>query len=177
MPDAVAEPSWPDDLFETLRAEQVTQVAYVPDAGHAGLIARCHADEALNCVRLTTEEEGVAMLCGSAAGCSIMSPGNEGWWCDENADCKEGLRCRTYQYKGSSKTKRLCTGRKRLSSSKQTYGWFLLIAAWVMVVGFPSGLVVLVIVARIKNARKGPPQAPGGQPPGEQPPPADPPAA
>jgi sulfopyruvate decarboxylase TPP-binding subunit len=68
MPDAVAEPSWPDDLFETLRAEQVTQVAYVPDAGHAGLIARCHADEALNCVRLTTEEEGVAMLCGSWLG-------------------------------------------------------------------------------------------------------------
>jgi sulfopyruvate decarboxylase alpha subunit len=61
-PDAAA--GWPDRIFDTLKAHGITQVALVPDAGHAQLIRRCLADPAMRVVTLTTEEEGVALLCG-----------------------------------------------------------------------------------------------------------------
>ncbi len=35
---------WPDQLFDVLKGADVRQVGYVPDAGHARLIARCKAD-------------------------------------------------------------------------------------------------------------------------------------
>ena len=59
---------WPDQIYEVLKDAGVTQVAYVPDAGHAKLINRCHADKAMHAVSLTTEEEGVAMLAGAWMG-------------------------------------------------------------------------------------------------------------
>lgn len=59
---------WPDQIYEVFKETGVTQVAYVPDAGHAKLINRCHADKAMRAVSLTTEEEGVAMLAGSFMG-------------------------------------------------------------------------------------------------------------
>lgn len=59
---------WPDELYEVLKRHGITQVAVVPDAGHTRLIRRCLADEAMAVVTLTTEEEGVAMLCGSWMG-------------------------------------------------------------------------------------------------------------
>jgi sulfopyruvate decarboxylase alpha subunit len=43
-------------------------VAYVPDAGHKELIARCAADGTMTAVPLTTEEEGVALLAGAWLG-------------------------------------------------------------------------------------------------------------
>ena len=33
-------PRWQDELYDLLRANQVTQFAYVPDAGHRILIDR-----------------------------------------------------------------------------------------------------------------------------------------
>jgi sulfopyruvate decarboxylase alpha subunit len=65
-PDAAAD--WPDRIYDALRAHGVTQVALVPDAGHARLIRRCLADAAMRVVTLTTEEEGAAMLCGAWLG-------------------------------------------------------------------------------------------------------------
>jgi len=65
-PDAAAD--WPDRIFDTLKAQGITQVALVPDAGHARLIRRCLADPAMRVVTLTTEEEGVALLCGAWLG-------------------------------------------------------------------------------------------------------------
>jgi sulfopyruvate decarboxylase alpha subunit len=59
---------WPDEIFEVLKENGVTQVAYVPDAGHTKLINRCHADKSMKTVVLTTEEEGVAMMAGSFMG-------------------------------------------------------------------------------------------------------------
>lgn len=59
---------WPDELYAVLKRHGITQVAVVPDAGHTRLIRRCLADEAMTVVTLTTEEEGVAMLCGSWMG-------------------------------------------------------------------------------------------------------------
>ena len=60
--------SWPDDIFEALSKAGVTQVAHVPDAGHARLIERCRGATHVRCVSLTTEEEGVAMLAGAWLG-------------------------------------------------------------------------------------------------------------
>jgi len=59
---------WPDLLFDSLRRAGIAQVAYVPDAGHAALISRCQQSRGMRCVVLTTEEEGVAMLCGAWLG-------------------------------------------------------------------------------------------------------------
>ncbi len=65
-PDNAA--AWPDQIFDLLKAHSITQVALVPDAGHSRLIRRCLADNAMQVVTLTTEEEGVAMLCGAWLG-------------------------------------------------------------------------------------------------------------
>jgi sulfopyruvate decarboxylase alpha subunit len=59
---------WADDAFAALKAYDVRQVAYVPDAGHARLIARAHEDPTMRPVPLTTEEEGVALLAGACLG-------------------------------------------------------------------------------------------------------------
>ena len=59
---------WPDQLFDVLKAADVRQVGYVPDAGHARLIARCKADNDIRDVVLSTEEEGVALAAGAWLG-------------------------------------------------------------------------------------------------------------
>ena len=61
-------PSWPDEVFAELKALQVRQVAYVPDAGHSRLIQRCIDDADIQSISLTTEEEGVALLAGAWLG-------------------------------------------------------------------------------------------------------------
>ena len=61
-------PDWPDQLHAVLSAERITQVAMVPDAGHARLIRLCQADPAMRVITLTTEEEGIALLCGAWLG-------------------------------------------------------------------------------------------------------------
>jgi sulfopyruvate decarboxylase alpha subunit len=65
MSDAV---EWPDRLYATLRRGGVRQVGYVPDAGHSRLIELCHADDDIQDVALTTEEEGVALCAGAWLG-------------------------------------------------------------------------------------------------------------
>src|SRR5512135_2905755 len=64
----IAESSWPDEVHALLRAADVRQVAIVPDAGHARLIKLCEKDKNMRVVRLTTEEEGVALLAGAWLG-------------------------------------------------------------------------------------------------------------
>ncbi|MCH9674126.1 MAG: phosphonopyruvate decarboxylase [Gammaproteobacteria bacterium] len=59
---------WPDQLFSVLRAANVKQVAYVPDAGHAQLIKRCSASNQMRAVALTSEQEGCALLAGAWLG-------------------------------------------------------------------------------------------------------------
>jgi sulfopyruvate decarboxylase alpha subunit len=61
-------PAWPNELYDLLRRNGVTQFAYVPDAGHRVLIDRSLADPAAHAVALTTEEEGVALLAGADLG-------------------------------------------------------------------------------------------------------------
>jgi sulfopyruvate decarboxylase alpha subunit len=59
---------WQDRLYDLLRRNDVTQFAYVPDAGHRILIDRSLADPGVHSVALTTEEEGVALLAGADLG-------------------------------------------------------------------------------------------------------------
>src|SRR5215213_4458527 len=66
--DNAAPAAWQEDIFAILKQGQVRQVAYVPDAGHAHLIRRVHADAQMRGVVLTTEEEGVALACGAWLG-------------------------------------------------------------------------------------------------------------
>ncbi|MEM7634292.1 MAG: phosphonopyruvate decarboxylase [Pseudomonadota bacterium] len=67
-PFAFAADDWRANIFAALKEQQVQQMAYVPDAGHASLINACHGDDGINCTVLTTEEEGVALLAGAELG-------------------------------------------------------------------------------------------------------------
>jgi sulfopyruvate decarboxylase TPP-binding subunit len=62
------QPAWQDALYDLLRANNVTQFGYVPDAGHRVLIDRSLADPDAHSVPLTTEEEGVALAAGADLG-------------------------------------------------------------------------------------------------------------
>jgi sulfopyruvate decarboxylase alpha subunit len=59
---------WHQDNFDVLRAEGISLVTHIPDAGHSPLIERCEAHNGIDVVTLTTEEEGVGVLCGAWAG-------------------------------------------------------------------------------------------------------------
>src|SRR5436190_9055450 len=59
---------WQDQVYDLLRRHNVTQFAYVPDAGNKILIDRSLADPGVHSVALTTEEEGVALLAGADLG-------------------------------------------------------------------------------------------------------------
>ena len=60
--------TWPDEIYRVLREFDVTQFAYVPDAGHKVLIDRSLDDPEVHSVALTTEEEGVGLLAGAHLG-------------------------------------------------------------------------------------------------------------
>jgi sulfopyruvate decarboxylase alpha subunit len=59
---------WPDQIFAVLKRGRIGQAGYVPDAGHARLIALCRADPDIRDIVLTTEEEGVALAAGAWLG-------------------------------------------------------------------------------------------------------------
>lgn len=69
MNNAAATPDcWSEGLYQLLKQHDVRQVSFVPDAGHSALIRRCEADQTLHSVRLSTEEEGVALAVGAWLG-------------------------------------------------------------------------------------------------------------
>ena len=65
---ASASPSWQEDIFRILKDGGIRQIAYVPDAGHAHTIRCAEADPKIQDIVLTTEEEGVAVVCGAWLG-------------------------------------------------------------------------------------------------------------
>jgi sulfopyruvate decarboxylase alpha subunit len=60
--------SWQSQVYTALKAARITQIAYVPDAGHAHLIEAAHADPEMRAVVLTTEEEGIGFAAGAWLG-------------------------------------------------------------------------------------------------------------
>jgi sulfopyruvate decarboxylase alpha subunit len=65
---AYAAADWPADIHAALKAAEIRQVAYVPDAGHARLITLCAAEPTMRMVPLTTEEEGIGLAAGAWLG-------------------------------------------------------------------------------------------------------------
>ncbi|MCK1602401.1 phosphonopyruvate decarboxylase [Bradyrhizobium sp. 166] len=66
-PDTRAD-DWPSELYRILKAADVRQMFYVPDAGHSQLIRLFSADRDVTTNVLTTEEEGVAIAAGAWLG-------------------------------------------------------------------------------------------------------------
>ena len=66
--DSEARAGWQHNLYDLLRRHGISQIAYVPDAGHSVLIDRSLADPDVHSIALTTEEEGVALLAGADLG-------------------------------------------------------------------------------------------------------------
>jgi sulfopyruvate decarboxylase alpha subunit len=60
--------TWQESLFRVLKAGEIKQIAYVPDAGHAFAIEAAQRDPEIRDVVLTTEEEGVAVVSGAWLG-------------------------------------------------------------------------------------------------------------
>ena len=59
---------WSEGVFALFKQQGIRQVSLVPDAGHSRLIKLCEADADLRLVRLTTEEEGIALAVGAWLG-------------------------------------------------------------------------------------------------------------
>jgi len=73
---------WKDQLYDSIKALNITQVVYVPDAGHAKLIDRCLADPEIDCFPLVNEFESVGICVGAWAGgrrsCALMQSSGVG---------------------------------------------------------------------------------------------------
>ncbi len=65
---ATAAPAWQQAIFKVLKENNIRQIAYVPDAGHAHVIRSAQADPDIHDIVLTTEEEGVAIASGAWLG-------------------------------------------------------------------------------------------------------------
>jgi sulfopyruvate decarboxylase alpha subunit len=66
--DVTTDQGWPFDIYKTLKAFGVSQISYVPDAGHSRLIELSLGDRVIKTTVLTTEEEGVALCAGAWLG-------------------------------------------------------------------------------------------------------------
>ena len=59
---------WPDRIHAVLKRNNITQVGYVPDNGHARLISLCQQDNEIADVVMTTEAEGPGLVLGATLG-------------------------------------------------------------------------------------------------------------
>ncbi len=59
---------WAHGIYQQLCDAGVSQIGYVPDAGHRGLIDFAIADPNMHAIALTTEEEGIGMAAGADLG-------------------------------------------------------------------------------------------------------------
>lgn len=61
-------PDWGEEVFRLLRRHDIRLVATVPDGGLAKFLRLCASDPGVRLVTLTSEEEGIALACGSWLG-------------------------------------------------------------------------------------------------------------
>ncbi|HEX3883232.1 MAG TPA: thiamine pyrophosphate-binding protein [Stellaceae bacterium] len=64
----MSDTDWRDGIFTALKAADIRQVGYVPDAGHTRLIELCRADPEIEAVSLTSEQEGIGLAAGAWLG-------------------------------------------------------------------------------------------------------------
>ena len=60
--------TWQNQLYDTLRKENISIFTYVPDAGHKILIDRAIKDNSVTAISLTSEQEGIGIAAGSYLG-------------------------------------------------------------------------------------------------------------
>ena len=60
--------AWPDRIYAVFKRHRIAQVGYVPDTGHARLIALVRDDPEIADVVLTSEAEGAGLVAGAALG-------------------------------------------------------------------------------------------------------------
>ena len=79
-PDTIE--TWPERTYEVLKSAGISQVGYVPDAGHARMIELFSEDADVIANVLTTEEEGIAVAAGAWLGgsksCLLMQSSGVG---------------------------------------------------------------------------------------------------
>lgn len=61
----IARAPWQKEAYNILIDADIQQISYVPDAGHSELIRMLSENESIECISLTTEEEGVPIACGA----------------------------------------------------------------------------------------------------------------
>ena len=59
---------WHTDIFSVLVGQNISIVTHVPDAGHGPLLKMCDEAPGIKLVTLTSEQDGVGLLCGAWAG-------------------------------------------------------------------------------------------------------------
>lgn len=62
------DPDWPADAVAALRALDVRQIAYVPDAGLARFLTLAEGEDGFALTSVATEEDAVALCCGAWLG-------------------------------------------------------------------------------------------------------------
>lgn len=92
----------------------------------------------------------------SLPSCSMMEPGNIGFFCETHEDCKPEYSCQNYGYDDGDDQINLCTGDKYLEDSSSNYGWAAIVAVWLFVVVFPALLLLKVIFSKAKGSRREP---------------------
>jgi len=74
--------SWSQDTYNVLKAASISQISYVPDAGHARMIELFNGDADVTTNVLTSEEEGMAITAGAWLGgvksCILMQSSGVG---------------------------------------------------------------------------------------------------
>lgn len=60
--------SWSNDVYHVLLRRDVRLIATVPDGGLVRLLDLCNDEPTMRVVTLTSEQEGVALLCGAWLG-------------------------------------------------------------------------------------------------------------
>jgi len=64
----MVEDAWQKEVFDVLKQGGVRQIAFVPDAGHAYAINEAEHDPDIAAILLTSEQEGVGVVCGAWLG-------------------------------------------------------------------------------------------------------------
>ena len=88
----------------------------------------------------------VASVCGGAAGCWFTT-GKEGYFCESESDCKDGLRCRTYVYRSQPRKQCRPPGKNAIVA-RSGYNTLFVYLTYVFWAVFPPALVGVVIVIR-----------------------------
>jgi hypothetical protein len=91
------------------------------------------------------------------SGCRWTTPGNAGWKCSNDSQCKTGLRCKRARWKSSGYNIKVCNSNNQ--SVSEIYGWQQIVIVWILLFVFlllPVGIFVLGLLLRLIRKSKPP---------------------